>query len=174
VLFVCTANICRSPFMELLTRQQAGDTLEVGSAGTHGVDDHPMSEEMADRARERGIDPGGFRSRPLTEVLVGAADLVLTAEAAHREFALEEWPAAFRRTFTLGQFAAAVRADDSGLTGRDLVTHLGGRREPADPVLDVSDPYRRGHEVAAQCADGIEDLLRVVVPALSGTRMITP
>jgi sulfate adenylyltransferase len=174
VLFVCTANICRSPFMELLTRQQAGDTLEVGSAGTHGVDDHPMSEEMADRARERGIDPSGFRSRPLTEDLVGAADLVLTAEAAHRAFVHDEWPAAFRRTFTLGQLAAAVRADDSDLSGPDLLVHLGDRPGAADTARDVPDPYGRGPEVAARCAGTIEDLLRVVVPALSGTRMITP
>ncbi|MFC5175704.1 hypothetical protein [Nocardioides taihuensis] len=174
VLFVCTANICRSPFMELLTRHQVGDALAVSSAGTHGFTDHPMSEEMADRLRERGISPDGFRSRPLTGALVEEADLVLTAEAAHRAFVLDEWPAASRRTFTLGQLAAAVRADGSGRTGPELLDHLGDRRGNADPALDVADPYLRGPEVAARCATGIDDLLRVVVPALSGTRMIAP
>jgi sulfate adenylyltransferase len=174
VLFVCTANTCRSPFMELLARHRAGDALAVSSAGTHGLTDQPMTEEMADRLRERGISPDGFRSRPLTGALVEEADLVLTAEAAHRAFALAEWPAASGRILTLGQLAAAVRAGDPGLAGPGVLAHLGDHHSPADPALDVADPYLRGPDEAARCATGIEDLLRVVVPALSATRMIAP
>ena len=38
VLFVCTANICRSPYMELYARQPCSATTRPGlrSAGTHG------------------------------------------------------------------------------------------------------------------------------------------
>ncbi len=40
VLFVCTANICRSPYMELTARHLAGDAaVTFASAGTHGFDD---------------------------------------------------------------------------------------------------------------------------------------
>ena len=40
VLFVCTANICRSPFMEMAARELAGPdaAVEFSSAGTHGFD----------------------------------------------------------------------------------------------------------------------------------------
>ena len=38
VLFVCTANICRSPFMEIYARSLAGDGVVVSSAGTYGMD----------------------------------------------------------------------------------------------------------------------------------------
>ena len=83
-------------------------------------------------------------------------------------------PAAFRRVFTLGQFVEAVRTEDSGAAGRELLTRLGARRGLADPSLDVPDPYRRGPEIAAQCAATIEGMLRVVLPALTGSRMIAP
>ena len=46
-------------------------------------------------------------------------------------------------------------------------------RGPADPALDIADPYQQGPEVAEACASAIEELLRVVVPALTGSGRIT-
>lgn len=170
VLFVCTANICRSPFMEIRTRELVGPALRVSSAGTHGFVAHPMSPEMTSGLPDDEVT--AFRSRRLTRDLVTQADLVLTAEAAHRRFILDDQPGAFRKVFTLGQFAAAVGADESGDSGRELLHRLGQRRGPAEAALDVPDPYRLGPDVAARCVRTIEDLLRVVVPALTGSRMI--
>lgn len=169
ILFVCTANICRSPFMELLTRQLAAGALQVSSAGTHGFEENPMDATMAVGLTDRGVSFEDFRSRRLTVELVDAADLVLTAEASHRQFVLEEHPAAFRKVFTLGQFAEAVRRSPE-LSGRELVAAAGARRPPTDPSQDVADPYRRGAEAAASSAERIEELLRVVVPALAAGR----
>ena len=175
VLFVCTANICRSPFMELLSRQLTPEGGAVySSAGTRGFTDAPMCEEMAAELTERQIAHDGFRSRVLTGDHIEQADLVLTAETSHRRFILDDQPGAFRRVFTLGQFVQALQADDSGDTGHDLLVQLGERRGLADPSLDVPDPFRRGPEIAAQCASTIEGMLRVVVPALTGSRMIAP
>ncbi|WP_435745277.1 adenylyl-sulfate kinase [Nocardioides sp. SYSU DS0663] len=170
VLFVCTANICRSPFMELVARRLAGPdaTVTFASAGTHGFRDHPMDEVMSGTLASRGAEAGGFTSRPVTPRLVDQADLVLTAEAAHRTYLLDDQPSAFKKVFTLGQFAEAVRAADPSLTGRALVEAVGERRGPADVALDVADPYRRGPEAAEQAAAGIEGLLRLVVPRLTG------
>jgi len=175
VLFVCTANICRSPFMQLLTDHLAAGGLEVSSAGTHGFDGRPIDAEMTGPLLTRGVGPAtleGFRSRPLTPDLVAGADVVLTAEAAHRKFILEELPGALPKVFTLGQLAAAV-ADADGATGADVVRAIGARRPPADPALDVPDPYRRGSEAARDCADQVESLLRVAVPALTGSGRIS-
>ncbi|MCR6032188.1 adenylyl-sulfate kinase [Nocardioides sp. zg-579] len=169
VLFVCTANICRSPFMELLARRLAGTDASVtfASAGTHGFRDHPMDEVMSATLAARGAEAAGFRSRAITRQMVDEADLVLTAEAAHRSFILDEQPAAFRKVFTLGQFAEAARAADPTLTGRALITTISGRRGAASPELDVADPYRLGPEAAERAAAGIEELLEVVVPRLA-------
>jgi sulfate adenylyltransferase len=174
VLFVCTANICRSPFMEMTARELAGPDapVEFSSAGTHGFREYPMDEVMASTLIERGLSAEKFLSRPLTASLIEDADLVLTAEASHRAFILDDHAAAFRKVFTLGQVAEVVRSSPEGLTGPELVRALGDRRGASEPRLDVRDPYGRGAKAAESAAEQIDELLRVVVPALAGTERI--
>jgi len=175
VLFVCTANICRSPFMELTARELAGPdaTISFASAGTHGFREHPMDVVMGKALGSRGLGNDEFLSRPLTSALIEEADLVLTAEATHRTFILDDHPSTFRKIFTLGQFAEAVRVLSPELDGRQLLAAAGLRRGGAASRLDVRDPYGRGPEAAEACAAQIDELLRVVVPALTGTRKLT-
>jgi sulfate adenylyltransferase len=173
VLFVCTANICRSPYLELRARQLLGPDsgVEVSSAGTRGFEDEPVSDTMEAEFTRHGTDTASFRSRLATGELVDRADLVLTAEASHRTRLLEDRPAAFRKIFTLGQFAAGAREADPTLRGRALLAALETRRVPASPDHDVADPYRRGPAAAARAAEQMEDLLAVVVERL---RSVTP
>jgi sulfate adenylyltransferase len=153
--------------MELAARRllPAGSAVVFSSAGTRGYDAAPMDAEMS--ARLEGVDTASFRSRPLSRELLEEADLVLTAEASHRAFILDEQPALFRKVFTLGQAAAAIQRLDTGLPRAELLAGLARARGSADPALDVADPYRRGPEAAARAAADIERLLAVVVPALS-------
>lgn len=170
VLFVCTANICRSPFMELTARLAAGEVgaaVRFASAGTHGFVDHAMDDLMGAELAARGGDPTSFRSRPLSRAMVEQADLVLTAEASHRQLILEEQPAALRKVVTLGQAAATVAELDPALDPADVVAEIGRRRGAPDAAYDVDDPYRRGPEAAAVAADRIEALVRTVVAALT-------
>jgi sulfate adenylyltransferase len=175
VLFVCTANICRSPFMELTARDLAGPeaTVTFASAGTHGFREHPMDLVMGKSLGSRGLGNDEFLSQPLTAELIDDADLVLTAEASHRTFILDDHPSTFRKVFTLGQFTEAVRTLGPDLTGRELLEAAGARRGGAASDLDVRDPYGRGPEAAEACAEQIDELLRVVVPALTGTGKVT-
>jgi sulfate adenylyltransferase len=168
VLFVCTANICRSPYLELRARQLLGadSGVEVSSAGTRGFDAEPVSDTMAAEFARWDTDATAFRSRMVTGPLIDEADLVLTAEARHRTRLLEERPAAFRKIFTLGQFAASARAADPALRGRELIAALSNRRVPASPDHDIDDPYQRGPEEAARAAGVMEDMLEVVVDRL--------
>jgi len=170
ILFVCTANICRSPYMELVSRHLVGelDDLQFASAGTHGFRDSAMDPAMAATLAPLGVAADGFRSRPLTADMVEGADLVLTAETAHRSFILDDHPAAFRKVFTLGQFAEALRSAPDGLTGRSLLTVIGEHRGTADRSLDIPDPYGRGPEAAEASARLLEDRLRAVLTALLG------
>ncbi len=170
VLFVCTANICRSPYLELRARQLLGPDsgVEVSSAGTQGFDSSPVSDTMEAEFARWGTEVDAFRSRAATGELVDAADLVLTAEAAHRTRLLEERPAAFRKIFTLGQFVASAEAADPALRGRALLAALASRRVPASPDHDIADPYRRGPEAARRAAVTMEGMLAVVVERLRG------
>ena len=167
VLFVCTANICRSPYMELLARHLAAPEsgLRFASAGTMGLREEPMDPTMAEQLRLRGASADGFRSRRATGTLLEQADLVLTAESSHRALLLEEHPGAFRRVFPLAQFAEL--ADGlAGESGRDLVVAAARVGGPATPAHDIVDPYGRGREAAAASADRIDQLVSTVVRRL--------
>ncbi|WP_300643729.1 adenylyl-sulfate kinase [Nocardioides sp.] len=176
VLFVCTANICRSPFMEVTARHLAGPDAEIEfrSAGTHGWTDHPMNPDMVVTLGPRGITGHEeFRSRPLTKAELDWADVVLTAEADHRQFILDDHPALFRKVFTLGQFVESLGGHDD-LHGRALLEAVGAQRSAASPDLDVADPYRRGAEASEAAAAHIEQLLRAALAALIGTESKDP
>ncbi|MFC7504785.1 adenylyl-sulfate kinase [Nocardioides sp. CPCC 206347] len=172
VLFVCTANICRSPYMELRARSLLGPSTQVEfiSAGTHGFRAHEVDRTMATVLTDRGVGPdllAGFVSQPLTRELIAQADLVLTAESSHRAFVLEEAPEAFRKAFTLGQFAESIDRVGASLTGAALVTAVGHRRAGAVDAHDIRDPYRRGRAAAEASADQIDSLLQAVLPRLT-------
>lgn len=165
VLFVCTANICRSPHMELTARALAGEGsgLTFASAGTHGFHETPMDAVMA------GTLPAGaaeaFRSRRLDAGVLDEADVVLTAEASHRAQILEEHPHLVRSVFTLGQLYVALERHPD-LRGRALLEAVAQRRTPARSADDVDDPYRRGVAAAEAAAGRISAMLSVIVPRL--------
>lgn len=158
--------------MELTARRLLGDAadrVELSSAGTHGYLGHEMDETMATQLARTGTDSSGFRSPALTRDLLAGADLVLTAEAGHRTFVLDEHLAMFRTVLTLGQLADAVQrgAIWPGLSRAELLRAVSESRRSSNPELDVSDPFRRGPEAAERCATQIDGLLRVVLPVLS-------
>jgi protein-tyrosine-phosphatase len=163
VLFVCTANICRSAYLEQAARSLDAKGIEFSSAGTHGFTDHPMDDVMSGTL---GAFDDTFRSRRLTRAIVEDADLVLTAESSHRAFILEEHPQALRKVFTLGQFARAAQASPD-LRGRSLLTAAGERRTAPLPEDDIDDPYRRGDAAARAAAGKMSTMLSVVVAALA-------
>lgn len=173
VLFVCTANICRSPAMELIARQMAGPGADVvfSSSGTHARNRHRMSSDMAATLPAGAADE--FRSRHLTAEMLAGSDLVLTAEQVHRQHILDDFPQLHPQVFTLGQFAAAVvdLPDQTAphLQGQSLVAAAFQRRTPTVPEHDVADPYRRGRAAAETATGTITAMLSVIVPRLTGS-----
>jgi protein-tyrosine-phosphatase len=165
VLFVCTGNICRSAYAEVAARHLVGARTDIvfASAGTHGLRAQALNPDIAVHLPE-GAPHDDFTSRKVTREMIDDADVVLTAEASHRTFLLEEYPHAFRKVLTLGQLAEV--AGHSELRGRELITSVGRQQPPARPESDVRDPYRRGPAANAEAAARIDELLRVVVPAL--------
>lgn len=152
VLFVCTGNICRSPFCERLVRARARDAgvLAAASAGVRPVRGHPIDAPIAAALRSLGVDPAGHRARAVTAELVVEAHLVLTADSAQRARILDVDPSALRRTFTLREFAhlgagLPPLAAASGAELTDRVAEVAARRGHADlaepAALDIGDPF---------------------------------
>jgi protein-tyrosine phosphatase len=80
ILFVCTGNICRSPFAEAVARS-AG--LEAESAGLDAYDGAGPTDDAVAVARELGYDLSSHRARHLTHELLEGADVVVGMTAAH-------------------------------------------------------------------------------------------
>jgi protein-tyrosine-phosphatase len=111
ILFVCTANVCRSPMAEYLLRARLGPETEwtVGSAGLAAWGGSPASREAVSVMAEKGLDLGPHRSRPLTSDLVRGAGLIVVMTGAHQEDILRLYPEAKGRVYRLKSFGLAGR-----------------------------------------------------------------
>ena len=108
VLFICTANQCRSPMAEvigrdLLTRTFPETEWRVGSAGVRAVDGYPATAASATMAGRHGFDLSRHSSRALIPALVAESDLLVTMEAAHKHTILRTFPEADGRVFVLSE-----------------------------------------------------------------------
>ena len=96
ILIVCTANICRSPVVEILVR----DRLEkkecgnwnVASAGTWANNGNSASHFSVELMAERNLDIAQHRSQPVTEELMSESALVLCLATGHVEALKAEFP----------------------------------------------------------------------------------
>lgn len=183
ILVVCTGNICRSPFMQFslaAALESAGlDDVSVTSAGTRAVPASGVAPAMASLLAADGLDASGFSTHQLTRQLVTQADIVLTAERAHRKEVLQLDPGALRRTFTLLQFERLLPA--ATLTGRHraeestrarlltLIERCAAARATSGPSGagdDVPDPWGLSADVYRRAADLMRPAVGTIANAL--------
>src|SRR3712207_507757 len=97
VLFVCHANLCRSPMAERLAGLALARRLGIagmpgpgtggivlGRAGKHAHDGDPMPGHSVRTLTEYGASTPPFHSRCVDRALMCASDLVLTATREQR------------------------------------------------------------------------------------------
>lgn len=151
VLFVCTANICRSPTAQGVFRAMVRDAglaaeFEIASAGTSAVRvGDPPSPLAVEVAAARGYDIADCRARHATAELIEHFDFVLAMTRVH--LAELRWLA------------------PRNLAGKPqlLMSY-----DPSAGVQDVSDPYggsRRDYERALDLIEaGCRGLLDQIGP----------
>jgi protein-tyrosine-phosphatase len=189
VLFICTANQCRSPIAEHLLRSEVALrdlSWSVASAGLEarpGQDMHPSAARILDR---RGIDASGWTSRRVGPEMLAQADLILTATEAHRGAVARLSPGAMARTFTLLQFAYLIRSSHSAAgvpgtdPGRSLIGRAGSARGNLQPLpprsRDLADPMGHSFSRFRKCAATIDQALSEVLagqPAVASALPVT-
>ena len=89
VLFVCTANLCRSPMAEgvfraLVERAGLADAFEIASAGTsEKFVGQPPAPAALEIAASRGYDISGIRARQVTSDDIAYFDYPLAMDSSH-------------------------------------------------------------------------------------------
>jgi protein-tyrosine phosphatase len=180
ILAVCSGNVCRSPFVELLLRERlaARDDIAVASAGTIARPGQRMTREMVAAASQHGVAPELSRAHGasrLEERTVQSSDLILGLTRAHRAAAVELYPRALRRAFTVTEFArlcASIGDTAGALTAEQLVTEAATRRSLAvrdAGADDIDDPIGLPQDVYERVASEIAVAVDAIVNALGST-----
>ncbi len=112
VLFVCTANICRSPMAEgllkIITRDRE-EQWEIQSAGVWAYNDQPAAINTIKILEEYGIDLSDHRSKSITEDLLEDFYLILVMERNHKETLEIAFPDRLSKIFMLGELDGSMK-----------------------------------------------------------------
>ena len=121
ILFVCTANVCRSPMAEAIFNalaEERGLAWRAASAGVAALVGEDITPNARAALEEVGIYAGEHRARQVGEEMLGEADLVLAMAPRH---------------------VATLRRRFGGLSGR--VYTLPGYALGAPPEEGIPDPF---------------------------------
>ncbi|MGC8781930.1 MAG: low molecular weight protein arginine phosphatase [Anaerolineae bacterium] len=145
ILFVCTANICRSPMAAALMRRRIAelglaDQVEVQSAGVWARDGDQASEGAARALSERGLSLADHRSQAMTPELLEKASIVLVMEEEHRRSLFYLEPKHLRKVF--------------------LLSEMVGRNE------EIADPYGGPPEGYTATAEELDRLIAEGLPRI--------
>jgi protein-tyrosine phosphatase len=163
VLFVCTGNVCRSPFAERLLRARAPH-LEVSSVGIDAVIGAPIEERIARQLEDRGARSDEFRARQAAPSDLDA-DLILTMSHRQRAHLLEETPHAARRVGVVGHLPDLVDSHDLDEPLRVSIDAWTRRLRPEG--RDIPDPHRRSDELLEHVARRLDLLITQLASLLA-------
>ncbi len=111
VLFVCTANVCRSPMAMAIFRnlvQGDQEDWQVDSAGTLAVEGVPVTTKAQVVLQNKGLDVSEHLSQTISQELIDRYDLILTMEKNHKEALTIEFPQKAERIFMLSEMIGLV------------------------------------------------------------------
>lgn len=145
ILFICTANICRSPVAEGILRRRLQeefmDGWTVSSAGTWATEERGAARNSIMVMDKRDIDISDHISRGVTAAILQEADLILCMEAGHAEALAAEFP------------------EEAGGKVYMLSQMVGRRHDVADPYGSPLSDYQR-------MADEVEALIDEALPRI--------
>jgi protein-tyrosine phosphatase len=149
LLFVCHANLCRSPYaarvMSKLLPPALRGVIPIESAGFAGPGRTPPAEAVA-IASGRGVDLSSHRSKVLAPAIVNGSDLVWVMEPAQRREVCARYGRSARRVLVLG----------------DLDPRLTLSRAIQDPFGQPREAYVATYDRIDRC---LKELVRAVVAA---------
>jgi protein-tyrosine-phosphatase len=109
ILFVCTANICRSAMGSAILKKMISDNgmqheILVDSAGTEALVESPPEETTMAACKKHGIDISMHRAQQVTNVMVHDASIILCMAEPHRRIIRGIFPQWERKILLLKEF----------------------------------------------------------------------
>jgi protein-tyrosine phosphatase len=103
LLIVCVGNICRSPAVEKLLKQQL-PSKNISSAGLGAVVGHGIDKQMRRLLEADGVSDLEHSARQFTRDMAASADLIIVMEHGHKQAVAEIAPEAAGKTMLLGKW----------------------------------------------------------------------
>jgi protein-tyrosine phosphatase len=162
VLVLCTGNAARSVMAGVML--ETAGPVRILTAGTHVVENQPMSRRTRDALAALGLDNSAHRSRQLSDTDLDATDLVIAMAAEHVAYVRRRHPRASDRTATLSWLVGHLPGGPETLAAR--VTEMG--LADIDPAAqgDVDDPAGGDEDTYAACATQLSGLVAGLVDRL--------
>ena len=140
VVFVCTANVCRSPmaeklFEDALTKSKITKKVRVFSAGISAMDGDQASDNSIQACQELNLDISDHRSAALTRATLENASAIFCMTESHR--------ALLNMYFEVPESASTFLM-------REFIDQ--GSKE-------LPDPYGQDMEVYRECRDRMKEAL---------------
>jgi len=178
ILFVCHANLCRSPTAEVMltrTLAAAGVAATITSAGMTVTANQVAPENFMDLALLRGIDLRDHKQVRYTPDLAEDADLALAMTRDLLRAMVVETPSLWPKSFTLlelvrrGETTEPPRPGDTLGTWIERVHHSRDRSEllGTDPIDDLRDPMADTLEMNEEMFGQLERATRQLALLLS-------
>lgn len=158
-----------------MTKYLAGTTVQVSSAGTHGLPMHQIDPSSAMLMKSVGIEPSGFRSRRLTQQMAKSANLILCFEKEQRKDIVTLAPTAVKYTFLLNDFAnmceyCARNGLVKGLTIQERLQSVIDASSIIRPMLpepdDIEDPHGKEYAKFRLAAEQTNRALRTILTSM--------
>lgn len=135
LIFVCTGNICRSPYAHYKAKQLFPD-LEIASAGISAESNEPANPMAISVSEKFGVDLTPHRTTRFSEYQIMPTDLILIMDSYHKAYLQRSRPDLLDRVVLLGSFCKSKEF----------------------PLM-VGDPWRLGERTFSLCYSQIDDAL---------------